>query len=67
MFLGSFLIGLREGLEASLIIGILIAYVRRQERSDVISRIWLGVALAVLGSVALGALSANSGISAFSI
>ena len=56
MFLGSFLIGLREGLEASLIIGILIAYVRRQERSDVISRIWLGVALAVLGSVALGAL-----------
>ncbi|MDO5065715.1 MAG: iron uptake transporter permease EfeU [Propionibacteriaceae bacterium] len=56
MFLGSFLIGLREGLEASLIIGILIAYVRRQGRSDVVSRIWLGVGIAVLGAVALGAL-----------
>ncbi len=56
MFLASFLIGLREGLEAALVIGILVAYVRRQERADVIGKIWLGVTIAVLGSLALGAL-----------
>ena len=56
MFLASFLIGLREGLEAALIIGILVAYVRKQERGEVVSKIWLGVLLAVVGSVALGAL-----------
>ncbi|MDO5094787.1 MAG: iron uptake transporter permease EfeU [Propionibacteriaceae bacterium] len=56
MFLASFLIGLREGLEAALIIGILVAYVRKQERGEVVSKIWLGVLLAVVGSLALGAL-----------
>ena len=49
-------IGLREGLEAALIIGILVAYVRKQERGEVVSKIWLGVLLAVVGSVTLGAL-----------
>ena len=56
MFLASFLIGLREGLEAALIIGILIAFVRRQSRPDVVRKIWLGVGVAVIGSLALGAL-----------
>lgn len=55
MFLASFLIGLREGLEASLIVGILIAYVHRRGRSDVLSRIWWGVALAILITAAIGA------------
>ena len=58
MFLAAFLIGLREGLEASLVIGILIAYVTRVNRSDVKSKIWLGVGLAVGLSVGLGALFA---------
>ena len=56
MFLASFLIGLREGLEASLIIGILIAYVRKQQRDEVVGKIWLGVILAVVVAAGLGAL-----------
>ncbi|MFV0405634.1 MAG: iron uptake transporter permease EfeU [Propioniciclava sp.] len=56
MFLGSFLIGLREGLEAALIIGILIAYARRQGRHDLLPRIWSGVVIAVVAALGLGAL-----------
>ena len=46
--LGSLLIGLREGLEAALVVGILIAYARRIQRPDIVRRIWLGVAFAVV-------------------
>ena len=42
----NFLIGLREGLEAALIVAILIAYLVRMRRNDLITRIWLGVAAA---------------------
>lgn len=56
LFLASFLIGLREGLEASLIIGILLAYVVKLGRADVKRKIWWGVATAVALSAALGAL-----------
>ena len=56
MFLASFLIGLREGLEASLIIGILLAYVVKLGREDVKRKIWSGVAIAIALSAALGAL-----------
>jgi high-affinity iron transporter len=54
--LGTFLIGLREGLEASLVVGILIAYVRKIGRDDVVVRIWIGIALAIALSLGLGAL-----------
>ena len=54
--LGNFLIGLREGLEAALVVGILIAYVIKIGRRDVLPRIWAGVEIAVGISLGLGAL-----------
>jgi high-affinity iron transporter len=41
-------IGLREGLEASLIVGIIAAFLRQQNRKDALRWMWLGVAIAVL-------------------
>lgn len=52
----NFLIGLREGLEASLVIGILIAYLRRTGQGDRVRQIWWGVSLAIALSLAVGAI-----------
>ena len=46
--LTTFVIALREGLEASLIVGIIAAFLRRQNRPDALRQMWLGVGLAVL-------------------
>jgi high-affinity iron transporter len=54
--LANYLIGLREGLEAALIVTILIAYVVKIGRKDVLPRIWVGVGLAVLLALGIGAL-----------
>ena len=52
--LSSFLIALREGLEASLIIGILLAYIVKTGRSNLIPALWGGVTAAIGLSLALG-------------
>jgi high-affinity iron transporter len=52
VFIGTFLIGLREGLEATLIVGIVGAFLKRNGQST--RPMFAGVALAVLISVAVG-------------
>ncbi len=54
--LATLLIGLREGLEAALVVGVLLAYVNRLGRHDAARKIWLGVAAAIAVSLALGAI-----------
>ena len=54
--LGSFLITLREGLEAALIIGIILAYLAKTGNRQGFKPIWIGTALGVLASLAAGAI-----------
>lgn len=51
----NYLIGLREGLEAALIVSILLAYVVRIERREFLRPIWVGVFLAVVAAIGTGA------------
>jgi high-affinity iron transporter len=46
--LPTFVIGLREGLEAALIVGIIAAFLRKQGRRDLLRSVLLGVAAAVV-------------------
>ena len=61
--LPTFVIGLREGLEAALIVGIVAAFLRQRGRADALRLVWIGVAVAVgicvLVGIGLQLLSTN--------
>ncbi|MER7365146.1 iron uptake transporter permease EfeU [Nonomuraea wenchangensis] len=52
----SYLIGLREGLEATLVVSVLVAFLVKSDRKDRLPQVWAGVGVAVALSAAFGAL-----------
>jgi high-affinity iron transporter len=47
-------IGLREGVEAALIVGIIAAFLSQEDRRDALRQMWMGVAVAVAICVGIG-------------
>jgi high-affinity iron transporter len=52
--LPTFVIGLREGVEAALIVGIIAAFLVKEDRRDALRPMWAGVGIAVAICVAVG-------------
>ncbi|MEU4226808.1 iron uptake transporter permease EfeU [Nonomuraea sp. NPDC026600] len=52
----SYLIGLREGLEATLVVSVLIAFLVKSDRKDKLPQVWTGVVAALALSIGFGAL-----------
>src|SRR4051812_12847941 len=52
--LPTFVIGLREGVEASLIVGIIAAFLRQEQRTDALRYVWVGVGVAVVLCLGVG-------------
>lgn len=56
MFLANFLIALREGVEAALIVGVVAAYLVKVGRKNLLPKVWLGVVIAAAVPLSLGAI-----------
>src|SRR5436190_17286013 len=54
LMLPTFVIGLREGVEASLIIGIIAAFLGTRRRTDALRWVWIGAASAAAICLAIG-------------
>jgi len=54
---GGLLNGLREGVEAALIVGIIASYLVKIGRADRLASVWFGVAAAIASSIAIGVLA----------
>ena len=52
--LPTFVIGLREGMEAALIVGIVAAFLGQQGRQSALRQVWIGVAVAVVICIGVG-------------
>jgi high-affinity iron transporter len=58
VFVGNALIGLREGLEAGMVVIVLVAFLRGRNRNHEIRFIWFGVAIALVAAAGAGVLLA---------